>query len=45
MRQAEKELRDLDDRMLRDIGLTRSEIPSAVRAAEQHFLILAQPKS
>jgi uncharacterized protein YjiS (DUF1127 family) len=44
IRRAEKELMDLDDRMLRDIGLARSEIPSTVRAAEREFLISAQPK-
>jgi uncharacterized protein YjiS (DUF1127 family) len=33
-RQAEKKLLELDDRMLRDIGLSRSEITSAVRSAE-----------
>jgi uncharacterized protein YjiS (DUF1127 family) len=31
LRRAEKELMALDDRMLRDIGLSRSEIASAVR--------------
>ena len=31
LNRAEKELMDLDDRMLRDIGLSRSEIGSAVR--------------
>lgn len=44
IRQAENELTDLDDRMLRDIGLTRSEIPSAIRHAEQNFLHAAQPR-
>ena len=34
-RRAEKKLMELDDRMLRDIGLTRSEITSAVRSSEQ----------
>jgi len=35
---AEKELMGLDDRMLRDIGLSRSEIASAVRNPEQERL-------
>jgi uncharacterized protein YjiS (DUF1127 family) len=34
-RKAEKKLMELDDRMLRDIGLSRSEISSAVRSYEQ----------
>ena len=34
-RNAEKKLMALDDRMLRDIGLSRSEITSAVRHLEQ----------
>jgi uncharacterized protein YjiS (DUF1127 family) len=34
-RKAEKKLMQLDDRMLRDIGLTRGEIASAVRSCEQ----------
>jgi uncharacterized protein YjiS (DUF1127 family) len=34
-RRAEKKLMDLDDRMLRDIRLTRSEIASAVRSSGQ----------
>jgi uncharacterized protein YjiS (DUF1127 family) len=34
-RNAEKKLMELDDRMLRDIGLSRSEIASAVRSYEQ----------
>ncbi len=34
-RKAEKKLMELDDRMLRDIGLSRSEIASAVRHSEQ----------
>lgn len=32
---AKKNLMELDDRMLRDIGLSRSEIASAVRHSEQ----------
>ena len=35
-RKAEKTLTELDDRMLRDIGLSRSEIASAVRDSERH---------
>lgn len=31
LRSAERQLRSLDDRMLRDIGIDRSEIPSIVR--------------
>jgi len=34
-RQAERELRALDDRSLRDIGLGRSEIEAAVRGARR----------
>ena len=34
-RNAEKKLMELDDRMLRDIGLGRSEIASAVRSSGQ----------
>lgn len=34
-RNAEKKLMALDDRMLKDIGLSRSEISSAVRHLEQ----------
>ncbi|MFN3746795.1 MAG: DUF1127 domain-containing protein [Hyphomicrobiaceae bacterium] len=40
---AEKELMALDDRMLRDIGLRRSEIGSAVRNPEQERLNGARP--
>jgi uncharacterized protein YjiS (DUF1127 family) len=35
LRRAEQELMKLDDRMLRDIGLSRSEVASAVRNPEQ----------
>jgi uncharacterized protein YjiS (DUF1127 family) len=38
LRRAEQELMRLDDRMLRDIGLSRSEVASAVRNPEQERL-------
>lgn len=38
MRRAENELMKLDDRMLKDIGLNRSEVASAVRNPEQERL-------
>lgn len=44
IRRAEAQLRGLDDRMLRDIGLTRSEIHVAVRSTEQEFLLMPQPR-
>ena len=44
IRRAEAQLRGLDDRMLRDIGLTRGEIHSAVRDATQGFQLAAQPR-
>ena len=43
LRRAEKELMALDDRMLRDIGLTRGEIASAVRNPGEERLNGAQP--
>ncbi len=44
IRRAEAQVNGLDDRLLRDIGLSRGEIHSAVRAAEREFLLSAQPK-
>jgi uncharacterized protein YjiS (DUF1127 family) len=38
LRRAESELMMLDDRALRDIGMTRSEIPAAVRRANATLL-------
>ena len=43
VRRAEMELMALDDRMLRDIGLSRSEIGSAVRNPGDERLNGAQP--
>jgi len=43
LRRAERELMNLDDRMLHDIGLTRSEIPAAVRRAEANLLMPIVP--
>ncbi len=42
-RRAESELHHLDDRMLRDMGLTRGEIASAVRNPGQERINGAQP--
>jgi uncharacterized protein YjiS (DUF1127 family) len=44
IRRAEAQLNGLDDRMLRDIGLSRSEIHAAVRRTEREFLLSAQPR-
>jgi len=43
LRRAERELMALDDRMLRDIGLSRGEIASAVRNPGEERLNGAQP--
>jgi len=43
IRRAEKELMALDDRMLRDIGISRTEIGSAVRNPGQERLNGAIP--
>lgn len=40
---AESELMLLDDRTLRDIGMTRAEIPAAVRRANANFLMPIVP--
>jgi uncharacterized protein YjiS (DUF1127 family) len=40
-RRAERELLALDDRLLRDIGLCRAEIPHAVRGERQRIYELA----
>lgn len=43
LRRAERELMSLDDRMLHDIGVTRSEIPYAVRRARENLLMPIVP--
>ena len=40
-RRAERELLTLDDRLLKDIGICRTEIPDAVRGQVQHLYTLA----
>lgn len=45
LRRAENELMALDDRMLRDIGLSRSEIASAVRNPAEERLNGARPST
>jgi uncharacterized protein YjiS (DUF1127 family) len=40
-RRAERELLALDDRLLKDIGICRAEIPDAVRGRAQNFYTLA----
>lgn len=44
LRRAESELMLLDDRMLHDIGVTRAEIPAAVRRANAHLLMPIVPQ-
>jgi uncharacterized protein YjiS (DUF1127 family) len=41
IRRAERELLALDDRLLKDIGICRAEIPHAVRGHVQTFYTLA----
>lgn len=43
LRRAERDLMSLDDRMLHDIGISRGEIPAAVRRAEVHHLMSIVP--
>jgi uncharacterized protein YjiS (DUF1127 family) len=43
LRRAESALMTLDDRTLRDIGLTRDEIPAAVRRANANLLVPIVP--
>lgn len=43
LRRAESELMMLDDRTLRDIGMTRAEIPAAVRRANENLLMPIVP--
>jgi uncharacterized protein YjiS (DUF1127 family) len=43
LRRAERELMSLDDRMLHDIGVTRGEIPAAVRRARENLLMPIVP--
>jgi uncharacterized protein YjiS (DUF1127 family) len=40
-RRAERELLALDERLLKDIGICRAEIPDAVRGQRQTFYTLA----
>jgi len=40
-RRAERELMALDDRLLKDIGICRTEIPHAVRGQTQNLYTLA----
>jgi uncharacterized protein YjiS (DUF1127 family) len=37
MRQAERDLLALDDRLLKDIGVSRCDIPHTVRGQSQYF--------
>ena len=44
-RRAERELLALDDRLLKDIGICRTDIPDAVRGQARNFYTLASDQN
>jgi uncharacterized protein YjiS (DUF1127 family) len=44
-RRAERELLALDDRLLKDIGICRADIPDAVRGQARNFYTLASDQN